>query len=148
MESEGVTKKSDEARDRKLATEAIFWIHVILIVILFIMAITRPLCLLLLTIPIQRFLMYLFKGCIITKIERCVRNDPKYDFLQEVTFRAFGVEINRKQSKYLDYGIITAVIIVALVFLYIKMKKNGKEYSIQGLKEKLITSKVSFENNL
>lgn len=104
----------------RILKEVLFWSHLIFILIAISTGVIFSLQTVIILVLLHRFHTLIFKGCAFSKVQRITGGLPKnIDFLQYSIKRLFGTDIDRKQSKILDYSFAFLTIFIASLRVFI-----------------------------
>lgn len=99
-----------------MISEFLFWAHVSLVSFALASGFFLSLPIIVLLALIHQIHLFLFKGCVFTKLENSVRRcDLKLGFVQEVFHRATGNLISCSKSRKISYIMTAFPITIALV---------------------------------
>jgi uncharacterized membrane protein len=96
--------------------ESLFWLHVAVIVAGLFMGLVLPLQLVVAIVALHRLHLFVFDGCILSKYQTTKSGlASSENFLQHMTRRLIGKNIEARTAKMLDYGIALSSIAIAYI---------------------------------
>ena len=100
----------------KIILESLFWLHMIIIIIGVLMGLVLPLPVVLIIVIIHRLQFLLFDDCLLSKYQKQLQGISQHThFLQFAVKKIFNKNINDKQSHWLDYGLVGAALVIAII---------------------------------
>lgn len=97
-----------------LINELLFWSHLALLTMAVISGFFIPLPMIILLIILHRLHVWIFGGCLFSKLQQRIGGIPEgKSFLQVVTSRFFCLTISEQQSYWIDYGLVIATFILS-----------------------------------
>ena len=100
----------------RFISHIIYWFHIGVIIfgVLMGLVLSLPVCLLI--IAVHRAHMIYLNDCLLFKIQRKVQGLPRESrFLQYALARTFSTDISAKQAHQLDYMLVFASVIIAVL---------------------------------
>ena len=96
--------------------EALFWLHILVIVLGVLMGLIFPLPLVLGIVFVHRLQFLLFKDCLLSKAQKKLQGLPeKKPFLQFAVHKIFNWKISDRQSHNLDYLLVALTVAIAVI---------------------------------
>ncbi len=94
----------------------LFWTHIGIIVFGMFMGLIFSLPIVLLLVGLHRLQLFVFKDCILSKFQKKMHAIPKKThFFQFAALKIFDKRISDRNAKFVDYGIISFSISVAVL---------------------------------
>lgn len=104
-----------------LVLELLFWLHITIIVGGLFMGFLLPLQLVVGIVFLHRMQFLIFNDCLLSKFQKRLRSLPeKKHFLQFAVKKIFNKQISDRQSHYLDYTLVTSMVLVSVVVTWVK----------------------------
>ena len=100
----------------KIFIDFLFWLHMAAIIFGVLMGLFLPLSIVLLIITLHRIQFFIFHDCLLSKMLKKVHGlSKKEHFLQFAVRKIFRRKISKQGAKKVDYALVSASILVALI---------------------------------
>lgn len=103
-----------------MINEILFWSHLAIIAFALSIGFFLPLPIVVFLVLAHRIHVYLFNGCAFSRLQKKAGTLPSdVAFLQNVCKRLLKINLNLRQSKVLDYTIVSIPVSVSFLIFYL-----------------------------
>ena len=112
--------KKKNLKFNKIMSESLFWLHVGVMISAIFIGVFFSFFYVMLIVIAHRAHIFTFKECILFKLQRKIDKIPeKMTFPQYVSKKILGKEITKRQSYFIDYGLVFSCIFVAGFYTFL-----------------------------